>query len=213
VTALHAEPLSSVLAELHAYAAVEDPLARERVGARRALGLLTTAEKYEVYGDAPPLSISAAEGELLYLLVRAARPALVVEFGASHGISTLYLAAALDETGGRLVTTEIRPAKAAATADNLRRARLDGVVELRVGDALETLRELPGPVGLAFLDGRNDLYLDVLRLLEPQLREGALVVADLSPDDPDLVPYVDYVRTAFTRIPVSAAPGFEISTR
>ena len=76
--------------------------------------------------------------------------------------------------------------------------------------------DLDGSVGLAFLDGRNDLYLDLLRLLEPRLAPGALVVADLSPDDPDLEPYVAYVRDAangYARIELTLAPGFEISAR
>lgn len=215
-TALDSEPVAAVLRELHALAAREDVLAWERVEARRAElgGTLTTAEKYEVYGDAPPLAISREEGQLLSLLVRALRPALVVEFGASHGVSTIYLAAGLRDAGaGRLVTTEIRPAKAESTLASLRRAGLDELVELRVGDARETLRTVDGEIGLAFLDGRNDLYLDVLRLLEPQLVAGAFVVADLSPNDPDLEPYLASVRAAYDRIELGLAPGFEISVR
>lgn len=214
-TALDTDPVRAVLRDLRAYAAVEDPRAQERAQARRAElgGQLSTAEKYELYGDAPPLAIAPEEGELLYVLTRALRPALVVEFGASHGISTLYLAAALRGAGGRLVTTEIRPGKAEATAANLRRAGLDDLVDVRVGDARETLRDIEAPVDLVFLDGRNDLYLEVLRLIEPRLRPGGCVVADLSPGDPDLVPYLDYVRATYERIALAAAPGLEVSVR
>jgi predicted O-methyltransferase YrrM len=64
----------------------------------------------------------------------------------------------------------------------------------RIGDALETLRELPGAVDVLFLDGWNKLYLPVLQIVEPQLAPNALVVADYSKDDPTLVPYQEYVR-------------------
>jgi len=74
------------------------------------------------------------------------------------------LAAALDHNGaGRLVTTEIRAAKAEAARKNLTRAGLIDAVDLRLGDARESLAEIERPVDLAFLDGRNDLYLDVLQ--------------------------------------------------
>jgi predicted O-methyltransferase YrrM len=216
-SSLGREPVAGVLRELRGYALVEDARARERVRAREAeLGRrLVTAEKYRVYGEKPPLAISAEAGELLYLLTRARRPRLAVEFGASHGISTVYLAAALRDAGsGMLVTTELLPAKGDAARRSLAAAGLDAVVELRVGDALETLRHLGGPIELLFLDGRNDLYLPLLRLLEDELSPGALVVADLSVDDPDLLPYLDHVRSESSRfdsLEVGLDAGVEVS--
>jgi len=166
VTFVLSNDARGVLSELHAYAEIEDALARERVRVEStALGApLSASDKYEIYGDAPPLAISPSEGEVLYFLVRLLRPQCVVEFGSSHGISTIYLAAALDHNGaGRLVTTEIRAAKAEAARKNLTRAGLIDAVDLRLGDARESLAEIERPVDLAFLDGRNDLYLDVLQ--------------------------------------------------
>jgi predicted O-methyltransferase YrrM len=156
---------------------------------------VTTAEKYDLYGPDTYLAVSDEVGALLYLLVRARRPERVVEFGASRGISTLHLAAALEDAGaGSLVTTELEPAKAEATRANLARAGLGGRVEVLAGDARTTLAGRSGPVDVLFLDGRNDLYVEVLRLLEPALAPGALVLADLSPGDPDLEPYLALVR-------------------
>ena len=212
---LEAEDTRAVLAELHAYAEIEDPLAHERVRRVRAArgGQLSTADKYEAYGDAPPLAVSASEGEVLYFLVRLLQPKYVVEFGSSHGISTLYLAAGLHDNGaGHLVTTEIRAAKAEATRKNLTRAGLIGAVEVRLGDARESLAEIDGLIDLVFLDGRNDLYLDVLAMLEPKLSDRAVVVADLSPDDPDLTEYLEYVRAGrFSRVELPAETSFEVS--
>jgi predicted O-methyltransferase YrrM len=86
---------------------------------------------------------------------------------------------------------------------------------LRVGDALKTLECLAGPVDLLFLDGRNDLYLPVLELVEPHLSPGTLVVADLSAEDPDLLPYLEHVRDSDSRyfsICVPLDDGVELST-
>lgn len=215
VTFVLSNDARGVLSELHAYAEIEDALARERVRVEStALGApLSASDKYEIYGDAAPLAISPSEGEVLYFLVRLLRPQCVVEFGSSHGISTIYLAAALDHNGaGRLVTTEIRAAKAEAARKNLTRAGLIGAVDLRLGDARESLAEIEGLVDLAFLDGRNDLYLDVLTRLEPRLSERAVIVADLSPNDPDLTAYLEYVRSgSFSRIELPVETGFEVS--
>jgi predicted O-methyltransferase YrrM len=89
-----------------------------------------------------------------------------------------------------VVTTEIDPDKAAAARRNLAEAGLDDLVEVRVGDALTTLRDVPA-VDLLFLDGWNNLYEPVVELLQPRLSPGALVIADLSSDDPDQAKYVE----------------------
>jgi predicted O-methyltransferase YrrM len=216
---LASEPVAGVLRGLRDYAEIEDSRAWERLQARESeLGRrLTIPERYVVYGAAPPLAVSPESGELLYLLVRLRRPALVVEFGSSHGISTICLAAALqDAGGGSLLTTEILPEKAEATRRNLSAAGLDQLVEVRTGDALETLADVPGPIDVLFLDGRNDFYLPVLRLLEPALAPDALVIADLSPDDPALEPYLAHVRegaSGYASLLVPLAAGVEVSLR
>jgi predicted O-methyltransferase YrrM len=213
------DPAASVLRTLRAYAAVEDERARERVQAREAeLGArIGTGEKYALYGAAPPLAVSPQVGEALYLLTRARRPLTAVEFGTSHGISAIYLAAALRDAGaGSLVSSELLGEKAEAARANLVAAELDDLVEIRVGDALETLRDVLRPVELVFLDGRNDLYLDVLRLLEPALAADALVLADLSAGDPDLEPYLDHVRgegSGYVSLTMPLGAGLEVSLR
>ncbi|WAU82273.1 class I SAM-dependent methyltransferase [Streptomyces sp. Qhu-G9] len=125
------------------------------------------------------MSVSRKGGELLYLLTRAIKAQTVVEFGTSFGISTLYLAAAVRDNGGRqVITTELQQDKAREATKNFAAAGLGDLVDLRVGDARQTLRDLPGQVDLLLLDGWLDLRLPVLRVVEPRLRPGALVVID-----------------------------------
>jgi predicted O-methyltransferase YrrM len=213
-----AEPAASTLRALRATGEVEDALARERVRAREAElgGRLATAERYAVYGAAPPLAVSPAVGELLYALALTRRPRLAVEFGTSHGISAIYLAAALRDAGaGSLISAELLPEKAQAARANLAAAGLADLVEVRTGDALATLHGLP-EIDLLFLDGRNDLYLDVLRMLEPVLAADALVLADASAGDPDLVPYFAHVRAragGYRSQAMLGASGLEVSFR
>ncbi|MGD8324261.1 MAG: class I SAM-dependent methyltransferase, partial [Gammaproteobacteria bacterium] len=81
------------------------------------------------------LAVSRAEGRLLYLLARGAKAKYSVEFGASFGVSTVYLAAAARDNGGRLVTTEAHPGKCAAVRETLTAAGLSDVTTLLEGDA------------------------------------------------------------------------------
>ncbi|WP_460021777.1 O-methyltransferase, partial [Kineosporia succinea] len=153
---------------------------------------MTTAEKSEAaayrYMPVPPEG-----GRLLYALTRGARPQTVVEFGTSYGISTIHLAAAVADNGtGHVFTTELSEVKIAASRANLDEAGVGAHVTVLAGDALETLKDVPGPIGVVLLDGWKDLYLPVLRLLEDRLAPGALLVADNSSFD-GLHGYMDHV--------------------
>jgi predicted O-methyltransferase YrrM len=218
LSTLRSPPVVAMIDRVHVAAAREDELAEQRVREREAqIGhRLSQAQRYELYGEAP-LAIKREVGELLYVLAVGRPGRRMVEFGASHGLSTVYLAAALrDSGGGALITTERHPAKAETAARNLRDAGLNDLVEVRVGDALQTLGPIAESVDLLFLDGSNDLYLQVLKLVEPHLCRNALVVADLSADDPDLLPYLDYVRggdNGYVSVEVPLAAGVELSVR
>lgn len=141
------------------------------------------------------LAVSAAEGRLLYLLARSSGAKLIVEFGASFGVSTVYLAAAAHDNGGRLVTTEVHPDKCAATRSTLAEAGLADIATVVEGDARETLADVEPGVGFVFLDGWKSQYLPVLELLLPKLRDAALVAAD-NVDHEAAGPYAAHVRSA-----------------
>jgi predicted O-methyltransferase YrrM len=186
-------------------------LQRERELGRRVWG----AERAEAYGSAP-LSITPEVGELLYVLVVARRPRTIVEFGASHGYSTIHLAAGARDVGScRVITTEIEPAKIVAAERNLAAAGLADLVELRAGDALSTLADVED-VDVLFLDGWNNLYEPVVDLLEPRLSPGALVIADLSADDPDQASYVERMHApgnGYVTVEVPLDAGVVVSVR
>jgi predicted O-methyltransferase YrrM len=140
------------------------------------------------------LNVSADFGRFLYMCVRARKAKRIVEFGTSFGISTIHLACALrDGGGGHLIGSELEPTKAQRARENLAAAGLADLVEIRVGDALETLKDgIDGDVDVVFLDGAFSLYLPVLKLLEPHLRDGAFVIGDNAVEQSP--GYLDYVR-------------------
>ncbi len=164
------------------------------------------------------MPISREGGRLLYGLARACRPSTVVEFGTSYGISTVHLAAAVHDNGsGRVVTTELSNTKVARAQANLAEAGFADVVTILAGDALATLVGLHDPVQFVYLDGWKDLCLPVLRLLEPRLAPGALVLADdITVASGQLAEYLAYVRdpvNGYVSIEFPVADGIEISCR
>jgi predicted O-methyltransferase YrrM len=160
------------------------------------------------------LPISPEAGDLLYILVRARRPNTVIEFGASYGISTIYLAAAVADNGtGHVVTTEISATKVLAARANLEEAHLADRVTILLGDAMTTLIDIPGPIDFVLLDGWKELCLPVVQSLEPRLAIGALIVAD-DINLPSLSGYLDYVRhpaNGYVSLAFPVEDGMEIS--
>lgn len=220
MTTLTTPPLAPLLTRLFAEADASTARMREGFGklseaARAELMARAQTDYKAFYGAAKDihLAVSRETGSLLYLLARSCRARAVVEFGASFGISTLHLAAALrDNGGGTLVTTEFEASKAAETRRNLAAAGLADLVDVREGDAIETLaRDLPAPIDLVLLDGAKVLYPRVLAMLEPHFREGTLIVADNADMSPDYLARVRSVDAGYLSVPF--AGDVEVSMR
>jgi predicted O-methyltransferase YrrM len=210
-SALAAPRVGAVLSRLYA-AATRD--SRHSSPSARARPMASPAERSEAFQDVS-FPVSAEVGKLLYAVARASRPETVVEFGTSFGVSTIYLAAAVADNGaGHIVTTELSSKKVEAAWSNLRQAGLGGSVTVLAGDARETLARVAGPVGLVLLDGWKDLFLPVIRLLEPRLAPGALVIAN----DGKLASaaaYLSYVRepaSGYVTVAFPNGDGIEISS-
>lgn len=160
-----------------------------------ALALAAEAGDYKSFyrgAAANFLCVSPEFGRFLYICARAARATRVVEFGTSFGISTIYLACAVrDNGGGEVISTELEPAKSARAYEHLAAAGVADIVDIRVGDALDTLgpAAIGGAIDLVHLDGALSLYRPVLQLLRPQLRPNALVIAENA-----TAAYLDYIR-------------------
>jgi predicted O-methyltransferase YrrM len=159
------------------------------------------------------LNIRQDAGALLYVLARSTGARTIVEFGTSFGISTLHLAAALrDNGGGRLITSEFEPSQAARARDNLKAGGVIDLVEIREGDALETLSvDLPETIDLVLLDGAKSLYPEILSLIESRLRPGALIVADNADMSPDYLERVRSPENGYMSVPF--AEDVELSMR
>lgn len=209
--------VQAVLTELHAAAARHDdatmPTIMEQAAER---GAESDADIADLLADAY-MPIDQTNGAILHVLATLRPSPQILEFGTSHGLSTIYLAAAIGDDDPPIITCEVERAKVEAARANLAATGLAHRVEFRVGDAFETLADLDVPIGMAFLDGWKGAYLPMLQLLEPRLADRAIVVAD----DVTLLPrlcadYLEYVRDPRSGYVSATLPfddGLECSVR
>lgn len=124
------------------------------------------------------LPISKEQGEHLRQLVIKNDCKRIVEFGTSFGISTIYLADAARQINGKVITTELLESKAKRAIQNFKDAGLNDFIEVRIGDAMSTLKRHSTPIDFLLLDGWKDLYLPIFRMLEPLFHSGTMIYAD-----------------------------------
>lgn len=208
MTTLTTAPVADLLNRLYARAAAATNPLLEQTPAAEVDRLMRSKTEYRaLYGSIKNLwlPVDRNTGTLLYLLARQGKARNMVEFGTSFGISTLHLAAALrDNGGGRLITTEFEPSKVAQAQAHLEEAGLADLVEIRWGDALETLaRDLPPQIDLVLLDGAKALYNDILSLVESRLSPGALILADNVDFCPDYLARVRSPANGYLSVPLT----------
>ena len=151
--------------------------------------------KDNAYYEDKYIPIVPAQGAFLYMQARALNAKNIVEFGTSFGISTLYLAKAAKDNGGKVITTEYVSRKIIAAQKSFIEAGLADYIQILEGDALQTLKEVEGEIDLVLLDGWPDLVFAVFKLLEPKLKTGAVImVDDVQGFGPAMQDYLDYVR-------------------
>jgi predicted O-methyltransferase YrrM len=169
--------INDVLGRLHARAD------REMPGLVVNLMLQSVVQAFGVEGDHGAyvrdklICIDRGQGWLIYTLCRSLRASRAVEFGTSFGVSTLYLAAAMrDQGAGTVIGTEIEPEKARQARESFAQGGVADLIDLREGNALDTLKDCGGPVDFLLVDGFPQFARPIIELMAPQLRPGAIVV-------------------------------------
>lgn len=124
------------------------------------------------------LPVGPDTGRVLNILIKSAKARSILELGTSYGYSTIWLAEAARETGGRVASLELADYKAKYAREALERAGLADHVDIHVGSAVETLPRLAGPYDFVLVDLWKELYVTCLDLVYPKLAHGAFVAAD-----------------------------------
>jgi len=124
------------------------------------------------------LNTTPGDAMMLRILVESSGAKRGVEIGAASGFGAINMGIGFERTGGHLTTLEIDPRWARETRENIRKMGLEETVTCVEGDALETLGTIEGPIDFVFIDALKSDYLKYLKLIEPKLKPGAVVVGD-----------------------------------
>lgn len=124
------------------------------------------------------LNTTEGDAMMLRILVESSGAKRGIEVGSATGFGAINMGIAFERTGGHLYTLEIDPQMVRKTRDNLRKVGLENTITCIQGDALKTLPTLEGEFDFVFIDALKRDYLKYLKIIEPKLKPGAVVVGD-----------------------------------
>ncbi len=179
-------------------------LYRERMRTDAEASASIPREEFQLHRDDFLLAVGEDAARFLNTLAIGLSAKRIVELGTSYGFSTLFLADAARRTGGTVYTYDNVERKHVYARERLAEAGLAAHVEFRLGDALELLREQPGPVDFVLLDVWKNLYVPCFELVYPLLAPGGVIVADNMLHPPSTQPQAAAYRAA-----VRAKPDLE----
>jgi len=134
----------------------------------------TFLEKFQRTG----LSTTPGDAMMLRILVESMHAKRGVEVGVASGFGAINMGIGFERNQGRLYSIEIDPKRARESRQNVEQVGLERTVTVVEGDALKVLPTLEGEFDFVFLDAVKSDYLKYLKLMEPKLKQGAVVVAD-----------------------------------
>jgi predicted O-methyltransferase YrrM len=179
--------LETVLAEYHKRAEAE----HKEMESRPREEIRKRIDEFLIY-------IGPTVGQFLNALITAAKAKTILEIGTSYGYSTLWLADAARETGGKVISLDLHEGKQAYAKNSLKKAGLADFAEFRLGDARESIAALAGPFDFVLIDLWKDFYIPCFDLCYPKLGKGAIIAADnmIFPEysRPDGLAYRKHVR-------------------
>jgi caffeoyl-CoA O-methyltransferase len=130
--------------------------------------------------EMPEISVSANQGQFLYMMAKLCNAKQILEIGALGGYSTIWLARALDGNG-KLTSIELELKHAEVAKENITRAGLSDKVEILVGDALKILPELVKDkmlTDLIFIDAEKTQYVSYFNYAVKLAKKGTVIIAD-----------------------------------
>lgn len=170
----------------------------------------------EVEHDGRLRNLDPETAGLVSVLARSSRRTRLLEIGTSNGYSTIWLAWAASQTGGRVTGIELDARRQKMADENLRRAGLRQKVDLKLGDATEVVGTLVGPFDLVFFDADRVSAPAQLERLLPKLAPDAMLLADNALSHPrEIAPYLAALEDldGFDRLIVSVGKGLSIAYR
>ena len=178
--------------------------------------VLQAALEANTQAELPAIDVSPTQGKLLYLLAQLQSAKHILEIGTLGGYSTIWLARALP-SGGKVVTLELEQKHADVARANIERAGLSDLVEIHVGQAVDSLEALEktgrGPFDFIFIDADKESLRAYFSWALKLAKSGSVIIVDNVVRDGAVVdagsedPRVQGVRSMVDFI--TAQPGVE----
>lgn len=181
----------------------------------RIAQMITRVEAFMVGRD-DALALPREAAVMVHALVLASRARIAVEIGTSYGYSGLWIAAALAEGVGHLVTMDHDPRKTQVARDFFDQAGLAHRVTLRTGEALDLLPELEGPIDFVLNDADKEHCIEYVELLLPKLADGAVLMTDNTKTHPtQLASFVHWMsqHPGFVSVDIPIGNGMLLAVR
>jgi caffeoyl-CoA O-methyltransferase len=169
-------------------------------------------------GEWRDMNVPWLDGQILHDLVVKNRHRRALEIGTSTGHSSVWIAWALARTGGKLTTIEIDPSRHAEAVRNFEEAGVAALVDARLADAHELVKQLPGPFDFVFSDADKGWYLQYFKDLDPKLDVGGCFTAHnvLRSGGGGAREFLDYVKALpnyRTTVEAGGGEGISISCK
>jgi caffeoyl-CoA O-methyltransferase len=172
-------------------------------GTRQDEVLRQIQEETAAMGDIAVMQIAPDQGAFITMLCKLIGAHEAIELGTFTGYSAICIARGL-ASGGRLLACELSEEYAEIAARNFERAGVADRIEIRIGPALETLREIPERevFDFAFIDANKDDYPEYYELVLARTRPGGLIMLDnvlgagqvVGEADPERAQYLESIK-------------------
>ena len=162
------------------------------------------------------MNVPESDGKVLHDIIVKNNYTKALEIGTSTGHSGIWIARALNKTGGSLITIEINEGRHKEAVENFAKAGIDGIIDARLGDAHVLVPELEGTFDFIFVDADKTWYRNYLELLLPKLEEGGCFTAHniLNTYMSGIAEFMDYVKSLpelETTVDKSSGSGVSVS--
>ena len=161
------------------------------------------------------LNVPYEDGKVLYNLIIKGGYKSALEIGTSTGHSAIWIAWALSKTGGKLITIEIDEGRYKTALKNFKQVGLEGLVDARLADAHQLVRELKGPFDFVFSDADKEWYTQYFKEVDPKLVVGGCFTAHNVTDSfsgtKEFLDYIKRLPNYQTTIDRSSSSGISIS--
>jgi predicted O-methyltransferase YrrM len=155
------------------------------------------------------------DGKVLYDLIIKNHYQSALEIGTSTGHSAIWIAWALSKTGGKLITIEIDEGRYKTALENFKRAGVKDIIDARLADAHQLVKELAGPFDFVFSDADKEWYTQYFMDVEPKIvKDGCFTahnVTNVSGGIKEFLDYIGRLPNYQTTIDRSSSSGISIS--